>query len=371
MPVVFLCQNCRSRLKVTRRKIGATIACPRCESAMVVPTQEAANVSLAMANAEDEPQFEDLFPEFAVFDEPRPAKPAATSLAAVPPPPTSQAISSAPPKPDKPKSDKRSRKKSGDEPAPPVETQRVGSENGPLAPPPPSVHANGEAKHADVPPPAPPAADRRSVQGPPAKTASAPKPYSSGDKLLISRRIIYFQAGLIGFLALLGLVGGFLIGRAVGPVEQKPPPVTNLEPTYEITGSIKYRLVGGDSKADFLAVAIALPVDKNAAIPVDGLGPLAERNAGHRGEMAIEELGGAYARTLANGNFTLRLPRPGRYHLLLISNQTQRAKDRKIYDSDLQELRRYFSSPDGLIGQHRYLWVSHEVRDRLTLLHIF
>lgn len=352
MPVVFLCQNCQRRLKVTRRKIGTEIECPRCYAAMVVPNQEAAKASLAMADAAADESLDDMFAQFMVFDEPL-----ARSTSA-PPPPSPSLVPPAPP--EKPHKSKQ-RRQEPHEPPPPA-PQVAGQPSKAL----PGALANGEGKHPPLPEPRGVAAPSRSL----GSGGGAARPRKgSGDRLLISRRIVYFQAVLICLLTALGLVGGFLIGRAVGPVENSS---ANLaEPISEIVGTIKYRSVKGEAVPDWQAVAIALPADKNAAIPVEGLGPQVLQKAGHPGETAIEDLGGAYARTLPNGNFTLRLPQPGRYHLLLISKTAERAKDRKVADNDLQQLRQYFTAPETLIGQCRYLWVQYELRDRLAVLHVF
>lgn len=200
-------------------------------------------------------------------------------------------------------------------------------------------------------------------------TKTAPSRSSRGAKLLISRRMVYFQAFLICLMALVGLAGGYLIGRAIGPVK---PVTREKEPVFEIAGSVKYRNTRGELVPDFQAVAIALPADKNSAIPSDKLGTNARRDEGHQAEMAIHELGGAYARASGDGSFALRLPKPGRYNLLLISKETKRAADRKVTDSDLVQIRRYFTSPTELIGQSRYLWVEQEVREpRIVVFHAF
>jgi hypothetical protein len=379
MPVVFLCQNCRSRLKITRRKIGAQIECPRCQAEIIVPTQEAANASMAMAVSEHEPP-EEPFPEFMVFDDPAPprkSEPPQAAASSLPSPRTSSqpppevkgaAVKAKSPPPGataaQQAAEKAREKRSSRRDAAKATTEKAPAQQ-PAAEPPskPRSQSKSQANGSAAPPP-PPAAPRAKSQ-----TAIAPSRSSHRAKLLVSRRMVYFQAFLIFLMALVGLSAGFLIGRALGPATQV---ASQKEPTFEITGSVKYRNTRGELVADFQSVAIALPVDKNAAIASTELGPNTRRDAGHQSEMAIHDLGGAYARASGDGSFALRVPKPGRYHLLLISKETKRAADRKVAEGDLEQLRRYFTSPTDLIGQSRYLWAQQEVREgRLVVLHVF
>jgi hypothetical protein len=88
--------------------------------------------------------------------------------------------------------------------------------------------------------------------------------------------------------------------------------------------------------------------------------------------MAIEELGGRYDRADGLGNFVLKLPKSGRYHLLFISRGAERPAGQVVSDAQTQEMRQFFAAPRDVIGTSRYAWTQREVRDpRLALLHTF
>ena len=44
MPVRFRCSECRSKLSIATRKIGTTVACPRCGRPVVVPAKDGERV---------------------------------------------------------------------------------------------------------------------------------------------------------------------------------------------------------------------------------------------------------------------------------------------------------------------------------------
>jgi hypothetical protein len=191
--------------------------------------------------------------------------------------------------------------------------------------------------------------------------------------LVIRRRTLYFQALLICLMAGVGLIGGVLIGRGLGPTVQ---PNVSVEPDVQITGTLTYRNVRGEETPDFGAVVIALPADipanRQGTIAATGLGPQSPREAGRIAEMAVEELGGKYERTDGAGNFTLRLPKLGQYRLLFISRNAQRGPTQAISAAQLKEIQRYFAAPGELIGANRFAWTLRDVRDpRLAIVHSF
>jgi hypothetical protein len=86
----------------------------------------------------------------------------------------------------------------------------------------------------------------------------------------------------------------------------------------------------------------------------------------------LEELGGKYDRTDGLGNFVLKLPGPGRYQLLFVSRNAERPAGQPVSAVQLQEMRRYFATPDALIGSNRYAWTVRDVREpRIAVLHTF
>jgi hypothetical protein len=359
MPVVFLCQNCRSRLKVTRRKIGTQVECPRCRVPVTVPAADAASAAVSMAEGERPASSGDLFPEFAVFDEQLPA-PAPSSLPPPPPAASKSRRDRARDTPSRSNGDSSHELLADTPPAP-------SKQHGPRALPP-----------APVDPPVAPSKKptaRPSAASPHAlgvlKRDDQPSSYS--EVLLIRRRTLYLQAALICLMAVVGLLGGYFIGRSIGPVQTAPP---TADSSVQIVGTLSYHNARGEETPDSGAVVIALPVDlpvnRQGNLASAGLGPHTPREAGHVAEMAIEELGGKYDRTDGLGNFVLKLPKPGRYHLLFISRGAERQGGQPVPAAQLKEMQRFFTAPSDLIGSNRYTWAQREIREpRLAVLHTF
>lgn len=391
MPVVFLCQNCRSRLKVGRKKIGTEVECPRCRQPLTVPEPEAAAAMPALADVERPKVSADLFPEFAVFDDPLPPPPPIPS----PSSPTNSSPASAPPPPPptaKLPSTKSTRgpvhsaQSNGDSSA---DTLTAPRRAGAAGAKPSRDRAEGNAAQRErlesagsVDPPARTQAPltEKPTRRPRSTAGSAlgvlkrdDQPSSYSDVLTIRRRTLYFQAALILLMAAVGLALGYLIGRGIGPAERG---ASGRDADVQIAGTLTFRDARGEETPDSGAVVIALPAEippnRLGTLLVTGLGPLAPREAGRVAEMAIEELGGKYDRSDALGNFVLKLPEPGSYRLLLVSRNAQRPAGEVVTAAQLREMQRYFNAPADLIGRNKYAWALRDVRDpRLTVLHTF
>lgn len=364
--------------------MGAQIECPRCKSPLVVPDEKAAALSLALQDAEAEPT-EDFFAEFAVYDDPPPAE----ETPVIPQSPDPFETPPSPPVKDDPaaaassQSRAESAKRSGT-PAKKSSARRQPSSHPKKRPAKRQHEASDESMPLDeaAPPPPPrtapepppettiPSAGEHPIldRGSQTKTQTSGK--SRGEMLLISRRTIYFQGLLIGLAAVSCLIGGILIGRGIGPPVKNPN--DEDEETVEIVGSITVKKGAGAEVFEFGAVAIALPADQQGRLDAAGLGPGSLPLEGRGAAMAIEEFGGAYARTNGQGGFRLHLPRPGRYYLLLISRTAQRPKGVPIPANQLRQMQRFLAEPSNLIGQNKYAWALHEVKvGRLAVAHVF
>jgi len=373
MPVVFLCQNCRSRLKVGRKKIGTEVECPRCHRPLTVPEPEAASAMTTMSEVERPKLGDDLFPEFAVFDDPLPPPPP------IPLPSSPTNSLPPPPPPPPPPSAKSPSAKSKRDPAHSAQSNGESSAERNSAQREPLVNGASVA-----PPKSPPRTPEPLTEKParrPRSTAGSAlgvlkrddQPSSYSDVLTIRRRTLYFQAALILLMAAVGLGLGYLIGRGIGPADRG---AAGPDADVQIAGTLTFRDARGEETPESGAVVIALPAEvpanKLGTLLVTGLGPQTPREAGRVAEMAIEELGGKYDRTDALGNFLLKLPKPGSYRLLLVSRNAQRPAGEVVSAAQLREMQRYFNAPADLIGRNKYAWALREVRDpRLTVLHGF
>lgn len=299
MPVRFACQHCRKTLSISRRKVGADVSCPRCGGQIVVPDEQTAAASLAMAGlARAEAAF-DAIPEVIVYDD-------------VP-----ELIADWPP--------------ASGGPAP-----------GPGAAP---ASLPGPQRFAAYQPPAafPPSA------APPPVTVRPASP-SGEAMLLVSRRAVYAQGVLLLAVAVGAFAAGYLIGRARGPL---PVADAAAEPVV-LEGNVVYAAAPGRFEPDADAVVLALPTaaPPRSKLPAAGFRPGDEAAAAALA--ALDELGGAYARADPDGEFHLVLPGPGEYLLVWISRHADRDGRQPIRDGDAGRLSVYFEQPGELIGRQQY-----------------
>ncbi|MBI1903997.1 MAG: hypothetical protein HYS13_23090 [Planctomycetia bacterium] len=336
MPVKFPCPACRRTLKVTRRKIGTPIDCPRCGAPMTVPTVEVARAALAMAGSARTAPAPAVLSEFAVYD--GPAAPidggsgiGANVATAGPPVRTSASPaaipSAAPPSPPGP-------------PSPP-------------SPPAPPIAANGVPVARLLGGPVLAKAAPALAAVVPSASALVRRPGAS--MLLVSRRVVYLQAALIALAALVGLGAGFLLGRATrgaAPSGQDP----KAADTVLVRGRITYAGSSGVAP-DQGAVVIVLPADKRARLDGRRLHPQAPApSEGSPPLLAIEEIGGQHARADADGRFSLVLPQGGRYYLLIVSAHAQRGAPSALDPSVRMQLDGYFTSAVDVLGSHSFSW---------------
>ncbi len=182
-------------------------------------------------------------------------------------------------------------------------------------------------------------------------------------------------------LTFLNVSVGFILGVAVHSELQKTRPVSQragngqafasparLKETRDrendpaanaiiaLRGKLLYTLPEGEVKPDTDSVALFLPLDRPPTVPFGstGLGVGQETYKTREGTLLIEETGGAYVRTDVDGNFDVLLSGPGKYVVLYLSAHVKRDRQNKIDAETLAKLRRYFSSPETLIGSARY-----------------
>jgi hypothetical protein len=212
-----------------------------------------------------------------------------------------------------------------------------------------------------------------------AETAAAPmriaarEPESLGDRpsgerhrpgVLLSRRVLYAQAVLLAVGAAAAFVGGFFVGR--GEVEPSQPEPPSTEPIM-IFGRISIRVADGQTLADAGAAVLVLPSERrprrDAKLDADSLNPAAPMPAAEAALWAdIESVGGAYARTDQAGGYELALPRPGKYHILVLSRELTRNQV-NVDRIDLATLGEYVFDAIGLIGQQEYVLMTRELTD--------
>ena len=224
--------------------------------------------------------------------------------------------------------------------------------------------AIGGAVAAPPPPPAP-----SSKTSPP-----APTPARSYPRRPVPWEV-YIQALLLLGVALGAFLGGYYLGRQDGSAVRAEPAekeIASVAPDSGfadeevlLEGRFLWMPTLGRSSGDASSSFIALPQDRipPVSLPITGLQPGGPDNAGTRDSVsALRSLGGVFARAESDGTLAAVLPREGRYHLLVISNNTLRPEDQPIRARDLAEMRQYFAEPEALIGKSKYAWQAEEIR---------
>jgi hypothetical protein len=298
MPIQFVCPYCAQLLSVGSRKIGTDVACPRCRRAVTVPDPETAAASVAMRQAQRAPPPEAPLPEFMVFDETAPEQ--TESL-----------------------------------------PQIVADASPAVTMPPEPVSASRAAERAAAP----------SWQKLPGEAGSEPM-------LLLSRRALFIQAGILAVTTLAAFGLGYLIGYGVAPESVAGVTPQAGEATV-VQGFVRHTTNSGEVRGDAGSVVIALPDGRlpTPKLGVQGLRPAdPEPVPGGGVLMSLDLLGGASARVGADGSYSLAIGEPGRYFLLFISRNTQRTAGSQPDEFQLALIDRYFQPANELIGAQKYLW---------------
>ncbi|HWB10206.1 MAG TPA: hypothetical protein VG826_13330 [Pirellulales bacterium] len=185
--------------------------------------------------------------------------------------------------------------------------------------------------------------------------------HPDGSVLLLTRRAVYAQAGLMAGLLVVAFLAGLLVGRGYRPDTPVSTPAKAGEEPVALGGHVLYALSPGDSLPDEGAVVIALPADRKPDIKIAARGLRADQEADLDAQAALGSVGAAAARGDAHGQFQLVVPRPGNYSLLIISSHATRPDGATLPMADGETLSNYFASPAELIGQQRYALFSRRL----------
>ncbi len=196
-----------------------------------------------------------------------------------------------------------------------------------------------------------------------AATTRAAEP-AAPDMILMPRRTIYVQSGLMLAFAVTAFAAGYLIGRGDARHYAQVREEAAVQQRVEISGRLLYEDDAGNAVADQHAAVFALPSERfpQESLPVRDLRPLSPPPAAdHPSVQRIRQLGGAYARADALGDFSMDVPSPGDYRLLVISRHARRPAGSDVDASDLVEIRDYFELAEMLIDRCQYRWTLERV----------
>ncbi len=205
------------------------------------------------------------------------------------------------------------------------------------------------------------------VPDPPSKRLN-PMP---ADKILFPRRMIYIEAVLYLLIAAAAFGMGYLIGRGGGAkAVSKDSAEAVAEKRVPLAGRITFSTPGSAPQADAGSVVIVLPngTSLNKPLAPDGFRPgdppVSPSDSGMK---AITSLGGATTRAGDDGSFTLVVPKPGVYQILIISRH---AKGDPTKRSQWQQLNNYFDPPAEVLGDRQWKWFERKLESGMEPIKI-
>ena len=196
---------------------------------------------------------------------------------------------------------------------------------------------------------------------PPVESAETNRSSGRSSSRFVSRLIT------AGLLLCVGFAGGFVVGRGGTPGDSEPASVTSVEsPEPEpppaiapiagdpaLTGRLSYVDAAGEVRPDAGARVLVLPEERvgSAHLAVEGFRSGASAADHGLAVASLRALGGDFALANPKGTFTVELPQPGLYQLLLLSRYQARVEDEPPDADAVQLLQAYFDRPAQVIGE--------------------
>ncbi len=351
MPVLFRCYGCASVLRVGRRKRGQVVQCPRCGVEVIVP-EDAPVVAKSPHSPPEEK-----------FVGPHRPQPWVTASAARVPSAENEVVASSGqefPSPSLPKA----------RPLPPSENTPsfASSSSEPASTSPPPISSQ-TSDSKSLSPPASQPEETPPREAPPQGMFWAPEaledPRASA-YLLVHRRMLVIQAGVLLAVAVAFGWGGFYLGwhRAGLPAQPQSGQVL-------LKGTVLY-WNQGQLQPDAGAMVILWPQGVSPPERLSGRPfhpqqfPLLQD---HPSLEALGRHGGGCAQVDSAGNYQVVLPGPGKYHLLIVSAQLQRSPGASLPQSVLEQLKKWFEPAAEPIGQQQFALRTLDVSGAQEVVH--
>ncbi len=362
MPIKFRCNYCRQFLGISRGRAGDVVDCPTCGRSIRVPGLDgvAAPVPSPELNLRDA-KLARALDELAQWDAPKvlsAESPQAVEAEAEIPQLISEPIPIEVPVAPEPIAVK---------PPPSLEQQPLDSPavspNGAIEPALNVAAAIAELAQISAPEPARPksemVSDREPFRGP--KTAS-------WKRLIVPATLILAAFALGVFAASLRQTAESPNGTPDRPAGAATEP----KDAPAISGRITYKTPDGESLPDRGARVLILPREREGTAKLSANG---FRAADHPADVrlaqaALRSLGGDLALTDDGGKFSVQLPNPGTFQIIVISNYASRDKTEETDPELVRHLTPFFEQPSQVLGrtkvhsgQVRYKGTGGEVWD--------
>jgi hypothetical protein len=176
--------------------------------------------------------------------------------------------------------------------------------------------------------------------------------------LLRTWLIVVFLFGFVGGLCTYSFFAGVRKGTS-GVVDTIK---SELASENSITGKLYYRGFDGEQIPDADAVVLFLPLERIPTIPlsVEGIRPGdTQSDSINDATQQIDEIGGLFLRTGANGGFEIPYKKQGHYLALLISSHAKRSEP-ELDLATRRKLQRFFRTPQNLIGDFQFICEEYE-----------
>jgi hypothetical protein len=193
-------------------------------------------------------------------------------------------------------------------------------------------------------------------------TPQVPHPPDELELIAVPRYVIFSQGFLLIFI---GIVC-FFIGLAVGSATLPKNPQANLERVL-LTGTVALSDKGKRS-GDVGAIVTFIPFD---ALP-ETKGSMIGLRPGDAGESQraiefLQSIHGATARCDERGQFEVRLPRAGKYYLLVVSSTGSLRSRGSIPQQQLGQMSKFFDMAEDPLENFRFQWRIENVRPDIPL----
>ncbi len=192
-------------------------------------------------------------------------------------------------------------------------------------------------------------------------------------KVAVPRSVLYVQGALLGIVA----IGMFAFGWFVGSATSTggPSPEEDLTPRV-VRGTLTFKDSANRDQPDAGSVVIMVPEESRPGpddkVDIEGLrpdDPLPDQH--HPALQRIAVMGGAYARTDADGDYRLQLPKRGKYYLLIISGNTHRSGADQLNKEHLAQMGRDFIRATELLGDNRFRWTEERIGQDVRRDYVF
>jgi hypothetical protein len=200
--------------------------------------------------------------------------------------------------------------------------------------------------------------------------ARNPRTVIDVDTISVPRWILYVQGALLGAMALVGFMLGYIVSEATSMVSDAP----HTAGPVRVTGEVAYDAGDHLPTPDVGATVMLVPegARPEQKVGVASLRPGSERvDATDPAIAAIREIGGDFVRADRDGKFRLVVPTPGDYFLLIVSAQRVRSGNERPAPQDLAELGRYVESAPELLANDAYRWVKRRLLEDSTENYVF